>query len=72
VSITATINETERAIATVFGSAEINSPTEPERMRSGKNENMIVRVAVSTGTNTSPAERHATSSFGTFLSRSST
>ena len=69
---TATMNETAKAMATVMGSAITNSPAEPLMIRSGRNEAMMVMVAVRTGTKTSLAHRHAASAFGTLWSRSST
>ena len=59
--MTATRKDTANAIATVMGSAMMNSPAEPVRIRSGRNEAMIVMVAVSTGTRTSVAHLQAAS-----------
>ena len=66
VSITATMNDTARAMATVIGSAMMNSPTDPVRIRSGRNEKMIVTVAVKTGTTTSLTQRQAASALADF------
>ena len=52
-------------MATVSGSATMNSPAVPVRMSRGKNEQMMVTVAAKTGTKTSVAERHAASALGT-------
>ena len=61
----ATMNDVASAIATVKGSARMNSPVAPESRRKGRNEQMMVRVAVSTGIASSVALRHAASSRGT-------
>ena len=68
----ATRKDTERATATVSGRARMNSPELPVRITRGRKEATIVRVAVSTGTSTSVAERQAASGLGTLWSSSST
>ena len=65
VSSMATMKDVESAIATVKGSARMNSPVAPDRMRNGRNEQMMVRVAVSTGIASSLALRQAASGRGT-------
>src|SRR5439155_19996740 len=57
---------------TVIGRVRMNSPVEPGSRESGRNDAMMVNVAVRTGTARSLAERQAASERGTPSSRSST
>ena len=61
----ATTNEVARAIETAMGSARMNSPVEPLMSSRGAKEEMMVMVAVKTGTAISEAQRPAASSRGT-------
>ena len=68
----ATMNDTARAMATVTGSAKINSPDDPVSITRGRKEKMMVAVAARTGTITSETQRQPASSLGTLRSRRST
>ena len=59
VSSMATTNDEARATAMVMGSERINSPTDPVSSTMGRNEAMMVSVAVSTGITRLVAERQA-------------
>jgi hypothetical protein len=52
-------------MATLSGSAIINSPGLPESVIRGRMKPMMIRVAVKTGTAISVADLHAASSGGT-------
>ena len=72
VSSMATTNELARATAMVMGRARMNSPTEPVSSTMGRNEAMMVSVAVSTGITRLLALRQAASQRSRPSSSSST